>query len=111
MSHQVTFQFYRGPSASFPPAVVADGEPVWVTNTHALFVAQGGVLYPIGGSAGGVISPVAEEMVYYNDSLVISQTSHIRYKDNRMYFLNVGPPTLADLRPEEFTTYFEMATP
>jgi hypothetical protein len=43
----VTIQVRHGAAAGLP--IGADGEPLWTTDTHTLYVAQGGVDYPIGG--------------------------------------------------------------
>ena len=51
MSKTTTLQFYRGVAASLP--TLADGEPAWTTDTHALYVGQGGTNYAVGGGGGG----------------------------------------------------------
>src|SRR5262245_33855500 len=43
-------RFKRGIS---PPPVLADGEPAWTTDTHQLYIGQGGTNYPITGGGGG----------------------------------------------------------
>lgn len=50
----VTLQLRRGLNANLAAASAADGEPLWVTDTHTLWVSQGGTKYQIG--AGTVTS-------------------------------------------------------
>lgn len=45
-----TFQFKRGTESGIP--TLADGQPGWTTDTHRLFVGQGGTNYEVGGGGG-----------------------------------------------------------
>jgi hypothetical protein len=46
-----TIQIRRGLDANLAAATAADGEPLWTTDAHALWVSQGGVKYQVGGGA------------------------------------------------------------
>lgn len=45
-----TIQLRRGLDANVAAAAAADGEPLWTTDTHELYVGQGGTAYLVGGS-------------------------------------------------------------
>jgi hypothetical protein len=47
----VSILLKRGPAATMP--VLADGEPGFTTDTHALYVGYAGTNYPVGGGGGG----------------------------------------------------------
>ncbi len=52
MAHQTYIKFFRGAEAGIP--VLDDGEPGFTTDSHKLFIGEGGVNYPIGGGTGTV---------------------------------------------------------
>jgi hypothetical protein len=54
MATQIKFK--RGTQATIP--TLADGEPGWTTDTHKLFIGQGGTNYEVGGGGGGGVGDV-----------------------------------------------------
>ncbi len=49
----------KGLAANLAAASASDAEPLWTTDTHVLYVSQGGVKYAVGGSGGGLTGAVA----------------------------------------------------
>lgn len=50
----VTIQLRSGLQANVAAATVSNGEPLWTTDTHQLYVCQGGAKYLI----NGLVSPL-----------------------------------------------------
>lgn len=52
-------QLKRGLDANIAAAVAVDGEPLWTTDAHTLWISQGGTKYQIGGGTGDVVGPAS----------------------------------------------------
>lgn len=59
MPEQAPIRFRRGAVADLPAAV--DGCPLWTTDTHDLYIGQGGTNYKIGGDGGNSYSAENKE--------------------------------------------------
>lgn len=61
-----TIKFKRGTEATIPS--LADGEPGFTTDTHKLFVGQGGTNYQIGGSSSSPLTTKGDLYTHYGTS-------------------------------------------
>lgn len=50
MAKTAEITFYMGLEANLP--VLENGEPAWTTDTHKVWVGQGGVNYEVGAGSG-----------------------------------------------------------
>jgi hypothetical protein len=78
-------QLKRGPAATMP--TLSDGEPVFTTDTHCLYVGQGGTAYQIGGlvdhehSLGDIsgLSAAANQVVFIGSDGIATSRLGLKY--------------------------------
>jgi hypothetical protein len=68
-----TIQVRRGAAAGLP--ALADGEPGWTTDTHVLYVGQGGVNYVVGAGTYQPLDATLTALAAFNTNGLLTQTA------------------------------------